>query len=134
MGTNLIGPGALSGQTSLQQVQEMQLMQQVQGLRPGSDDARINKSAKDFEAMLLGTWLRQAEASFATVPGADSDDDDAANKDQMMSFGVQSLAQSMVDAGGIGIAKMIATALHRQADKAGHASESAEKAKPGGNF
>lgn len=134
MGTNLIGPGALNGQTSLQQVREAQLMQQVQGLQPGSDDARINKSAKDFEAMLLGTWLRQAESSFATVPGADSDDDDAANKDQMMSFGVQSLAQSMVDAGGIGIAKMIETALHRQAEKPDQASEGVDKAKPRGNF
>jgi Rod binding domain-containing protein len=129
MGTGLIGPGALSGQTSLQQVQEQKLMQQVQTLKPGIDDARIEKSAKDFEAMLLGTWLRQAESSFATVPGADSEDDDAATKDQMMSLGVQSLAQSMVDAGGIGIAKMIVAALHKQAEKAAHPANGEGEAK-----
>jgi hypothetical protein len=56
------------------------------------------KGAKEFEAMLLSTWLQQAEQSFATVPGAE-DDDDAAGRDQMMSLGVQSLAD--VD-GGIG--------------------------------
>jgi Rod binding domain-containing protein len=134
MGTSLIGPGGLTSQTSLQQVQEQRLMQQMQTLQPNSNDARIDKSAKDFEAMLLGTWLRQAEASFATVPGADSDDEDSGTKDQMMSLGVQSLAQSMVDAGGIGIAKMIATALHRQADKAGQAAEAAGEAKEGKGF
>jgi Rod binding domain-containing protein len=123
MGTSLLGAGALTSQTNLQQVQEQRLMQQMQTLQPNSGDARIDKSAKDFEAMLLGTWLRQAEASFATVPGADSDDEDGATKDQMMSLGVQSLAQSMVDAGGIGIAKMIAAALHRQADKAAQPEE-----------
>ncbi|HTV16401.1 MAG TPA: rod-binding protein [Acidobacteriaceae bacterium] len=127
MGTNLIGPGGLSSQTSLQQVREQQLMQQVKSLQPNSDDARIDKSAKDFESMLLGTWLRQAEASFATVPGADSDDDDSGTKDQMMSLGVQSLAQSMVDAGGIGIAKMIETSLHRQAEKAAQPAQAAKE-------
>jgi Rod binding domain-containing protein len=133
MGTSSIGPGALASQTSLQQVQEQRLMQQMQTLQPNGDDARIDKSAKDFEAMLLGTWLRQAESSFATVPGADSDED-AGTKDQMMSLGVQSLAKSMVDAGGIGIAKMIATALHRQADKAENPAEATGETSPGRGF
>jgi Rod binding domain-containing protein len=73
--------------------------------------AKIEKSAKEFESMLLSTWLQQAEQSMATVPGAE-DDEDAAGRDQMMSLGVQSLATAMAASGGIGIASMIAKALH----------------------
>ena len=66
--------------------------------------------------MLLSNWLQQAEQSLATVPGAE-DDEDAAGRDQMMSLGVQSLANAMAASGGIGIGKMIAQALHHAADK-----------------
>ncbi|MFZ0747279.1 MAG: rod-binding protein, partial [Terracidiphilus sp.] len=66
---------------------------------------------------LLSTWLQQAEQSMATVPGAE-DDEDASGRDQMMSMGVQSLANSMAASGGIGIAKMVAKAMHAQLDKA----------------
>lgn len=128
MGTSLTGVGA--AQTSLQQVKEQQLMGEMRTLGGNANDARIDKSAKEFESMLLGSWLRQAEESFATVPGADSDDEDGATKDQMMSLGVQSLAESMVASGGIGIAKMIATALHRQAEKAAKPAEAGD----GGKF
>ena len=72
------------------------LLQQIQSAAGSGDDAKIEKGAKEFEAMLLGSWLQQAEQSLATVPGAD-DDEDAAGRDQMMSLGVQSLA----NAGGI---------------------------------
>ncbi len=120
MGASMTGVTALTAQSSLQQTREARMLQQAQQLQSeqGTDnDAKIDKGAKDFEAMLLGSWLQQAEQSFATVPGAE-DDDDAGNRDQMMSFGVQSLAQSMANSGGIGIAKMIAEAMHRTADKA----------------
>ena len=33
---------------------------------PKSQDAKIDKSAKDFESLLLGSWLQQAQESFAT--------------------------------------------------------------------
>lgn len=134
MGTSTIGAGTLTAQAGIQQAQDQQLLQQLQAQKAGTDDARIDKSAKDFEAMLLGTWLRQAEASFATVPGADGDDEDTTGKDQMMSLGVQSLAESMVASGGIGIAKMIATALHRQAEKAGNPVEAPSAAENGRRF
>jgi len=120
MGAGMTGVTALTAQTSLQQTRESRLLQQAQQLQSeqGTDnDAKIAKGAKDFEAMLLGTWLQQAEQSFATVPGAD-DDDDAAGRDQMMSFGTQALAQDLANSGGIGIAKMIAAAMHRAAGKA----------------
>lgn len=118
MATNLIGPGSLASQTSAQQVREDQMLQRIQSLNGVNDDAKIEKGAKDFEAMLLGSWLQHAEQSFATVPGAD-DDDDAAGRDQMMSLGVQSLAQTLAASGGIGIAKMVAKALHATADQEG---------------
>jgi Rod binding domain-containing protein len=117
MATPAIGASTIEAQMSLQQSRETQALQQVQASKSANNDAAIEKSARDFEAMLLGTWLQQAEQSFATVPGAE-DDEDAAGRDQMMSLGVQSLSQSLAASGGIGIAKMIATALHRAADKA----------------
>lgn len=117
MGSSMIGPGAMTSQVNLQQAREMQLLQQINSVKGSNDDAKIEKGAKQFEAMLLGTWLQQAEQSFGTVPGAD-DDEDAAGRDQMMGLGVQSLSESLAASGGIGIAKMIAKALHAAADKA----------------
>jgi hypothetical protein len=32
-----------------------------------TDAAKIDKGAKEFEAVLVGSWLQQAEQSFATV-------------------------------------------------------------------
>ena len=87
---------------------------------PATDDAKIEKGAKEFEAILVGSWLQQAEQSFATVPGADDDQDPGGQ--QMMSLGVQQLATSMAASGGIGIGKMIAKAMHANAEKA-HATD-----------
>ena len=59
------------------------------------------------------------------MPGADSDDDqDKQSGNQMMSLGVQSLAQDLAASGGIGIAKMVAKAMH--AAEAKQVSEKAE--------
>jgi Rod binding domain-containing protein len=91
----------------------------MQGLKTTKgeiDSTRIDKGAKEFESVLVGSWLQQAEQSFATVPGTDEDQD--VGKDSMMSFGVQTLATSMAASGGIGIGKMIAKAMHAAADKA----------------
>jgi Rod binding domain-containing protein len=78
---------------------------------------KIEKGSKEFESILLGSWLQQAEQSFSTLPGADDDDKDVAS-DSVMSFGVQALSTSMAASGGIGIAKMVAKAMHAAADKA----------------
>jgi Rod binding domain-containing protein len=80
------------------------------------DDAKIQKGAQEFESILVGSWLQQAEQSFATLPGADDDQDPG--RDQMMSLGVETLSKSMAASGGIGIARMIAKAMHAAADKA----------------
>lgn len=118
MGAAILGPGSLAAQANLQQAREDQMLQQLKFQGAPTDDAKIEKGAKEFESILLSNWLQQAEQSFATVPGADSDDDqDKQGGEQMMSLGVQSLAQDMAASGGIGIAKMVAKAMHAAEDK-----------------
>jgi Rod binding domain-containing protein len=128
MGT-LPGMGTLNAQTSLLQSREDSMVQQMKSSKGPNDDAKIEKGAKEFEAILVGSWLQQAQQSFATVPGADDDDQDP-GRGQMMSLGVQTLATSMANSGGFGIGKMISKAMHANADKANaQAATEAEKAK-----
>jgi Rod binding domain-containing protein len=86
------------------------------------EDAKIEKAGKDFESILLGSWLQQAENTFASVPGGDEDDDGSSGKDQFQGIAMQALAGSITKSGGIGIARMITQHLHSAADS--------EKAKP----
>jgi len=78
------------------------------------ENAKIEKAGKDFESILLGNWLQQAEQSFAKVPGGDGEDgdDDDSSKDQFQGIAMQALAGSLTASGGIGIAKMITQHLH----------------------
>jgi Rod binding domain-containing protein len=82
-----------------------------------TENAKIEKSAKDFESILLGSWLQQAEQSFGSVPGGDGDGDEDPAKEQFQGMAMQSLGESMTASGGIGIAKMIAKQLHKAEDK-----------------
>ena len=109
------GTSSLNTQTSLLQLKEDRLIQQMKSSKSVADDARIDKGAQQFEAILMGTWLKEAEQSFGSVPGGNDDQD--AGGEQMMSLGIQSLATSLAASGGIGIAKMVATAMHAAADK-----------------
>jgi Rod binding domain-containing protein len=115
MGSSM-GLGSLSAQTSVLQSGEDRMIQGLKSPRSATDAAKIDKGAKEFEAVLVGSWLQQAEQSFGTVPGADEGQD--VGRDSMMSLGVQTLATSMAASGGIGIAKMVAKAMHATADKA----------------
>jgi Rod binding domain-containing protein len=117
------GIGPLSAQTGALQTQQDQAIRAISSPRSATDTAKIDKGAKEFEAVLVGSWLQQAEQSFATVPGADDDAD--VGRSQMMSLGVQSLATSLAATGGIGIGKMIAKAMHAVAEKAELRSPSA---------
>lgn len=118
MASGIIGPGMTNPQISLQQAQESQLLQQMQSAVGPGQKQKIEKGAKEFEAMLLSGWLQQAEQSLAKVPGTDDDDDeDSGSQDQMMSLGVQSLARSMAANGGIGIGAMIEKAMLQVAQK-----------------
>jgi Rod binding domain-containing protein len=119
------GLGPMNMQSGIQQAQENRMIQGANSPVSASDTQKIDKGSKEFEAVLLGSWLQQAEQSFATVPGADEDQD--AGGGQMMSLGVQSLATSMAASGGLGISKMIAKAMHSNAEKANALAESAGK-------
>src|ERR1700733_3684274 len=108
--------GSLSAQTSMLQSRQDMMLHQMKSPAGASDDAKIEKGSKEFEAILVGSWLQQAEQSFATVPGADEDQDPGGQ--QMRSLGVQQLATAMAANGGLGIGKMIAKAMHHNAELA----------------
>jgi Rod binding domain-containing protein len=112
-----VGLGSLNVQSNLLQANQERMISGMKSTPGVNDSAKIDKGARDFEAVLVGSWLQQAEQSFATVPGAE-DDENAAGREQVMSYGVQSLATSLAASGGIGIGKMVAKAMHARADKA----------------
>ena len=92
-----------------------------------TDKEKIEKSARDFESILIGQWLDQAEKSFATVPGSNPDQTDPGH-DQLQGIATQSLAQAMSKSGGLGIAAMIAKGLEKNLDHATSAAQDAAKA------
>ena len=65
---------------------------------------KIEKAGRDFESILLGSWLQGAEESFGSVPGGDDED---GGSEQLKSIGVQQLAASLAGSGGIGLGKLI---------------------------
>jgi Rod binding domain-containing protein len=86
---------------------------------PAAGNAKIEKSAKDFEAALMSHWLDQAEQSFATVPGGDKDQDADPGHDQFQAMAMQAVATAMSGhRGGLGIASMVAK--HLEAAQAKH--------------
>jgi Rod binding domain-containing protein len=89
-----------------------QLIQQVSTAR---NQTKIEKSSRDFESILLSSWLAQAEQSFASLPGADDEDEDV-GKEQYQGVAMQSLGTAMASSGGIGIARMISRQLHKVED------------------
>ena len=117
--TDMTGIAARIAASSAIQAQADKVLQQAQ-TPPGGDRTKIEKAARDFESVLLGHWLEEAQKSFSTVPGADSDqdDDDQGNgdpgHDQFQGLAMQALAGSLANSGGIGIARMIARQLDRQ--------------------
>ena len=70
-------------------------------------ESKLQKSAQQFEAILIAKWLEEAEASFAKLPGEENDPDADPGQDQFRSLAQQFLAESISSAGGLGIASMI---------------------------
>lgn len=75
--------------------------------------SKLQKSAQQFEAILIAKWLEEAEASFAKLPGDDNDPDADPGQDQFRSMAQQFLAESISSAGGLGIAAMIVKHLEQ---------------------
>ena len=76
-----------------------------------SNTARLSSAAKEFESVLLGQWLKEAESTFGSVPGSEEDD---AGGEQMKEFAMQHVASDITDRGGIGIAPMVERAIAKQ--------------------
>jgi len=76
---------------------------------------KIHKAGQDFESLLLGQWLQQAEDSFGKLPGSDEDEDGDAGNSSMQGIAMQSLGQAMAASGGIGISRMITSQLDQKA-------------------
>ncbi len=109
-----------SGRASAVDAQTDKLLQGAKASASGASNpaasreaAKELKAGEDFESILLGSWLTQAENTFAKVPGGDEDEDADAGKNQFQGIAMQALAGSLTAHGGIGIAKMIAKHLQQ---------------------
>lgn len=87
------------------------------------DNAKIDKSSKEFESMLLSSWLQQAYETFGSVSGEDEDGDLESGKQQFQGIAMQALGTAMSASGGIGIAKMISSYLHKKDEKGVRAAQ-----------
>lgn len=68
--------------------------------------AKLLKSAREFEAILLQSWLEKINQSFV----GSSESQDPAH-DTVSSLGTQAIATALAARGGIGIAHMLLTRL-----------------------
>lgn len=75
--------------------------------------ARIQKSASDFEALLLSQMLKSARESGGGLMGVGDDDNDA--NSTMVELGEQQFAQALARGGGFGIAKLVVAGLTKHA-------------------
>ena len=103
---------ASTGSQDLNSAQSSQAVKTLRGAQvKGSDPKKINEAAKNFESLLVGHWLEQAEKSFASVPGTDQDEQNDSSREQFMSIACESLAKGLSKNGGFGIAAMISKHL-----------------------
>ena len=79
----------------------------------GSGKGRVDlpSAAKEFESVLLGQWLKDAESTFGSVPGSEEEDPGG---EQMTDFAMQHMASDITNRGGIGIAPIVERALAKQ--------------------
>jgi Rod binding domain-containing protein len=119
--TSLITPAV-----SLSDLRGTQAAEKLKNTDPGNA-AKIQKSAREFEAVLLSHWLEQAEQSFASVPGSDQDPDQDPGKDQFHAIAMQAVGGALTGGhGGLGIAAMVAKHLQAQAAHKEHVEASME--------
>jgi Rod binding domain-containing protein len=127
---SVIGGASDSAFSQLSEANYSTASKKAQDLVGSSDSQKIERSAKQFESILLASWLQQAEKSFATAPGGNGDDDSAdPGKKQFQSYAMQAVATALTNAGGIGIAPMIAKGLEKAASSAAAATDPADTEK-----
>jgi Rod binding domain-containing protein len=101
--------------SDLRGTQATERLEKLKNTDPGNS-AKIQKSAREFEAVLLSHWLEQAEQSFASVPGSDQDPDADPGRDQFHAIAMQAIGGALTGGhGGLGIAAMVAKHLEAQA-------------------
>jgi Rod binding domain-containing protein len=82
-----------------------------------AENKKIDKSAGDFESLLLSSWLQSSYQSFGTVPGSEDEENLDSGKEQYQAIAMQQLGSALTASGGVGIAKMIAEHLHKTASQ-----------------
>jgi Rod binding domain-containing protein len=123
----IANPGIVN--QSLSQARSEEAVQGLRNQAAKNNPVRIDKAARDFESVLVGHWLEQAEKSFATVPGTDPEQQNDSMHDQFQSIACQALAQGLSTTGGFGIAHMISKQL---GEAAVHQDQPAAQAASGG--
>lgn len=83
--------------------------------QPKDTPERIEKAARDFEALLIGQMLKMARESEGGMTG-DADEQDETNS-TMVELGEQQLAQALAASGGLGIAKIVIAGLSNHANR-----------------
>ena len=78
--------------------------------------ARVQKSATDFEALLINQMLRSAREAGGGGLTGDGDDESQPNS-TMIELGEQQFAQALASSGSFGIAKMVVAGLTKHADR-----------------
>lgn len=68
---------------------------------------KISKSASDFEAILLGSWIEKAEDTFAVTEDGSTDPGSSTYRQ----LGAQAIAQMMANHDVLGIARMVSASL-----------------------
>jgi Rod binding domain-containing protein len=112
----------ITPQISLSDVRGTQAAEKLKNA--DASKAKIEKSAKDFESVLMGHWLEQAQQSFATVPGGDPNEEPSLGKDQFQSIAMQAVAAALSGHhGGLGIASMVAKHLEASHKPAANPNE-----------
>jgi Rod binding domain-containing protein len=66
-----------------------------------SDSSKLSKAAREFESILLASWLEKMQQSFG---GAENQDP---AHDTISGLGTQAIATALAERGGIGIARML---------------------------
>ncbi len=79
-------------------------------LTPKQQDSpeKIRRAATDFEALMLEQMLQSARAW---------DSEDSQDTSSLIGLGMQQFAQTLANGGGIGIAKMVAAGLSKDANR-----------------
>lgn len=100
-----------ASQQSLSEAKGDRAIRGLHDQSPSSSPDKIDKAARDFESILIGSWLEKAQKSFATVPGDDPDQEQDSGHDQFQSIACQSLAEGLSKTGSFHIAEMISRQL-----------------------